>query len=84
MGMQIGILIKSWRTREGLSQSDAAEKIGVKQPTISAWESGSLLPDAKNIRKIAQAIGMSADDLLADAPPDELSGHSVDLETRVS
>ncbi len=74
MGMQIGTLIKAWRTKERLSQSEAAGKIGVKQPTVSAWEAGTLLPDAKNIRKIASVIGVSADDLLADAPADSGNG----------
>ena len=78
MGMQIGTHLKTWRTREGLSQADAAEKIGVKQPTVSAWESGSLLPDAKNIRRIASVIGMSADVLLADADDTDAPAVTVD------
>ena len=73
MGMQIGTHLKTWRTREGLSQSDAAEKIGVKQPTISSWEAGHL-PDAQSLKKIAVALGVSVDALLADAPADSGNG----------
>ena len=69
MGMQIGTHLKTWRTREGLSQSDAAKKIGVKQPTISSWEAGHL-PDAQSLKKIATALGISVDTLLAESDTD--------------
>lgn len=76
MVMQIGTHLKTWRIREGLSQSEAAEKIGVKQPTISGWESGHL-PDAHSLKKIASVLGVSVDALLADKGT-EAPGATVD------
>jgi transcriptional regulator with XRE-family HTH domain len=32
--------IRQWRETRGLSQSDLAERLGVRQATVSRWENG--------------------------------------------
>ena len=57
--------------RGGLSQSDFAAKIGVKQTSYSSWERGVKDPAAQTIAQIASTFGVSCDWLLglSDSPP---------------
>jgi transcriptional regulator with XRE-family HTH domain len=52
--------IRAWRETRGLSQADMAEQLGVKQPTISRWESGEDRPTLPLVRlaleRLAQKI----------------------------
>jgi transcriptional regulator with XRE-family HTH domain len=53
--------------REGavLTQEELAKKVGVTATAISHWETGSKRPRAKNIRKLATALGVTPQDILA-------------------
>lgn len=42
----------------------AAERIGVSQPTLSAWESGQKMPSVNTLEKIADVYEVSTDFLL--------------------
>lgn len=46
--------LKSWRQRLELSQSEAAEKLGVDVMTVSRWERGNHLPNKKHWPRIAE------------------------------
>lgn len=46
------------------NQKELAEKLGVKQQTISYYRNGQSLPDAGNLIKIAQHYGVTTDYLL--------------------
>ena len=72
--MQIGHHLRAWRQKCGLSQAQAAEALGCSQPTVSSWESGKLLPDANNLKRIGQVLGVTVDDLLTDTPPPDHDG----------
>ncbi len=52
------------RTERGLTQEEAAEKIGVSNKTYSKWETGSTSPDIETVVKLSQAFGVTADHLL--------------------
>ena len=43
--MEIGNKIQELRKKNGLSQEQLAEKIGVARQTISKWELGETYPD---------------------------------------
>ena len=43
------------RTERGLTQEEAAEKIGVSNKTYSKWETGSTSPDIETVVKLSQA-----------------------------
>lgn len=60
-----GRRIQTRRDELGLSQAALAERIGVHQATISAWELGRQLPRHNQMVRIAGALGVAATDLFA-------------------
>ncbi len=68
--------LKSARYQKGLTQREIAIAIGVSPSTYSLYESGAREPNVKNIRKIANFLGVSANELLGiDEPPQTLAAH---------
>lgn len=66
--MGIGNLIKLRRTELGMSQEELAEKCGyANRSTISRIESGNRDVPVKQLKKIAAALGMDAEDLVVEA-----------------
>ena len=51
-------LIAQARLKAGLTQAELAERIGVGQKMITAWETGYRKPKLDTIRKIATALGI--------------------------
>ena len=62
----IGTRIKAGRVDAGLTQERLAEKVGISSTYLSAIECNVKDPKLATFIKIANAIGASADDLLAD------------------
>ena len=62
----IGTRIKAGRVAAGLTQERLAEKVGISSTYLSAIECNVKDPKLATFIKIANAIGASADDLLAD------------------
>ena len=63
--------LKKMREKNGMSQKDLAEELGVDQSAVCLWETGKTLPRAKLLPKIANILGCTTDELLAsDAPTD--------------
>ena len=56
--------LKKIRLQKGLSQKDVAEQIGVANSTYSLYESGNREPNVQTIKKIADVLNTSADNLL--------------------
>ena len=56
--------LKEARDRRKLSQVDLARQSGLPSTTISHFESGSRKPSFDNLRKLNEALGVSADYLL--------------------
>jgi transcriptional regulator with XRE-family HTH domain len=52
------------------SQAELAKRVGVTQPTVWEWIHGKSKPSADRLVALADATGMSIDDLLA-TPPQE-------------
>lgn len=55
--------LKELRNRAGLSQSDVAAALNIKQTTVSMWESGDNKPRAALLPAIAQLYGCTIDEL---------------------
>lgn len=51
------------RERAFLTQDEAAERIGVSQVCVHAWETGKWLPRSTLLPKIASVYGCTIDDL---------------------
>ena len=76
--------LKQFRVNAGLTQRQAAQKIGVSQPNYHRWESGSApIPDDK-LKKLAKAFKTSPEAILGRPPPLETGLHndSVDEDLR--
>ena len=62
---QLGQAIKRLRTKQGLTQTQLAERAGVSQPYLSQLEAGAKEhPDVQIVQKLAKALGVKIDDLL--------------------
>lgn len=61
----LGAFIRSQRLQSRMSLRDLAAKANVSNPYISQIERGLHEPSVRVLRSIAQALGMSADVLLA-------------------
>ena len=53
--------IRRLRNDRGLSQGQLAEQMYVTRSTIARWESGSRMPDAVMISRLAKCLGTSAE-----------------------
>ena len=54
------------RKKNGMSQEDLAEQLGVSRQAVSRWELGATLPDAPNLLKLSDIFGVTVDYLLRD------------------
>ncbi|MBP5654613.1 MAG: helix-turn-helix transcriptional regulator [Clostridiales bacterium] len=62
----LGSRIKELRKKNHLNQDDLAEMIGISRPTLSRWERNEAAPDLEQLRRIADAFGISVSELLED------------------
>lgn len=62
--LQIGKLIQGLRKQKGLTQQQLADMLNLSNKTISKWESGAGSPDISNLPPLADALGVSVDELL--------------------
>jgi len=53
-----GDLIQEARRRQGLSQSQLADRVGVPQSTIARWESGRNAPTLDRVFEVIRASGL--------------------------
>ena len=61
--MEIGKKIMDLRKKNGLSQEELAEKVGVARQTISKWELGETSPDLKQSKELSKIFHVSLDEL---------------------
>lgn len=52
------------RKERGITQAQMAERLGVSQPVVSDYERGALRLHGELILKVAEILGVSADELL--------------------
>jgi phage repressor protein C with HTH and peptisase S24 domain len=78
----VGTNIKRLREKADITQTELADRIGVKQPAVWKWENDrSGLPETPTLFKLAKALQCSIDDLLAGVDPDyEPLRHQADVD----
>ena len=64
--MTLGDVLRAWRLDRGLSQAEAAERVGVTQPTWSDWEAGKKLPNFRSAHRLIEIVGHAARTALLD------------------
>lgn len=62
--MGLGNNLFNARKKKGMSQEEAAEKLGVSRQTISKWETDETLPDIRQSKRLAVLYGLSLDELI--------------------
>lgn len=63
--------LKAARERRGLSQTDLAKLTGLQPSAVSHFETGNRAPSFDNLKRLADALGVSIDYLLGrSASPD--------------
>ncbi len=67
---RIGANIAAYRKRQGLTQAGLAEKLNYSDKAVSKWERGESVPDVVTLMGLAQQLGATVNELLAD--PNEL------------
>ena len=60
--------LKELRARAGLKQETVAAALGVKQNTVSNWETGTSEPDIDTLRKLCRILNCTAAEILGMEP----------------
>lgn len=63
--------IKTIRTELGIKQVDLAQRLNIRQNTLSNWETGKSEPDFAMLKKLAQELQTTADYLVGGPPPEK-------------
>ena len=58
------MFIQKYRVKNGMSQGELAQKMGVSSAAISMWENGVTLPRLKQLIKLALIFECTLDDLV--------------------
>ena len=67
MKSHIGAVIRTKRKDRGLRQSELADLAGLKQPNLSRIEAGRVEPRRPTLERLAEALGLAATELRAEA-----------------
>lgn len=60
--------LKELRKAKGITQTELAERLGIKRTTVSMWEMNASSPTARMIPALAAALGCSIDALFRPEP----------------
>lgn len=63
-GEMLGKKLYELRKKNGLSQEELAERLGVSRQAVSKWECGESMPDTDNLITIARMYAISLDELV--------------------
>lgn len=66
--MSVGENIRRIREARGLNQRQLADRVGIAQPWVCQIERGTKNPSLQVSKLIAEVLGCTLDDLLADTP----------------
>lgn len=69
------------RKKNGWSQEELANKLGVSRQAVSKWESSGSIPDLQRILQMSELFGVTTDYLLKDEIEEELLNEYVETKT---
>lgn len=67
VGNSFGVWFEQQLKSREMNQSEFARKLGVKQGMVSNWIRGARIPDPGSCDRIADALGLSIDEVLIQA-----------------
>ena len=62
--MRLGLVLRERRRELGLTTTQVAESIGVRQSAVSKWENGTSLPEDDKLDAIAVFLGVSRSEVV--------------------
>jgi transcriptional regulator with XRE-family HTH domain len=62
-----GKRLRAFRQSAGLSQSELAQRLGVHRSNIGFWENNGIIPRSDLLTPMAEALGVTVNDLLGKA-----------------
>ena len=65
--------IKAIRKLRGMTQEELAKASGIHSVTICKYEIGKVVPSLDNAEKLARALGVTVNDLIAEGRDDRIS-----------
>lgn len=65
MKQPIGEFLATLRKANGYTQQEIADKLGLSNKTVSAWERGTVMPDVLLLPALAELYGVTTDEILA-------------------
>ncbi|MBN3053786.1 helix-turn-helix domain-containing protein [Pectobacterium brasiliense] len=66
--MALGERITTLRKERGITQAELAEKLGVSQQTVQAWEAGRRRIKVSSLPSVAQIFSVSLEEVFGGAP----------------
>lgn len=60
--------LRELRKKKDLTQVQLSEQMGVSQSTICSWETGAAMPQASQLPKLADLLGVTIDALFGREP----------------
>ena len=80
--MELGATLKKYRNDCGLTQDEAADKLGVTRQAISSWERGITVPDIEMIGKISRLYNVKLEKLLNEEDPADQPQKEISIENK--
>lgn len=65
--MQLGEKLQLLRSKNGMSQEELAERLGISRQSVSKWESGQSVPDLKKLIILSDIYNVTIDNLVKDS-----------------
>ena len=66
--------LQAFRKKNGLTQEDLAELLGVSRQAVSKWEQGDGYPEVEKLLVLAEKLGVSLDALMGREPSEGAAG----------
>jgi transcriptional regulator with XRE-family HTH domain len=70
----MGLLLRQWRGRRGLSLRELGERSGVSYVTIAKIEAGTMSPTITTLEKLAEALSITLRDFFPPEPRPHAKG----------
>ena len=70
----MGKRISELRKNKGMTQEQLAQRVGVTAQAVSKWENDLSCPDISILPQLAEALGVTTDELLGRAPLQPVHG----------
>lgn len=76
MKKTMGMTIAELRKAKGMTQLELAERMGVTDKAVSKWERDLSCPDINSLPTLAEALGISVDELMQVKRAEESPAHT--------